>query len=47
MDETIEKLGEESVVMSNLDANSGYWQIPLEEKSQLLVTVITPIGPLE
>ena len=44
IDETIVKLGEECVIMSKLDANSGYWQIPLEEKSQLLATFITPIG---
>ena len=25
-----------------LDANSGFWQIPLSQKSQLLTTFITP-----
>ena len=29
---------------STLDASSGYWQIPLEEESQLLTTFITPWG---
>ena len=31
-------------VFSKLDANSGYWQIPLEEESQLLTTFNTPQG---
>ena len=30
--------------MSKLDANSGYYQIPLSEKSRLLTTFITPFG---
>ena len=30
--------------MSKVDANSGYWQIPLDEQSQELTTFITPIG---
>ena len=29
---------------SKLDANSGFHQIPLDEKSQLLTTFITPLG---
>ena len=30
--------------MTKLDANSGYWQMPLDEPSQLLCTFITPCG---
>lgn len=40
VDETIAKLGDECVVMSN----SRYWQVPLNEESQLYTTFITPIG---
>ena len=29
---------------SKLDANSGFWQIPLAKKSQLLTTFVTPFG---
>ena len=31
-------------VMSKLDANSGFWQIPLDDESKLLTTFITPFG---
>ena len=31
-------------VFSKLDANSGYWQVILEEESQLLTTFLTPWG---
>jgi len=31
-------------VMSKLDANSGFWQIPLDDDSKLLTTFITPFG---
>ena len=31
-------------VFSTLDANSGFWQIPLDEESALLTTFITPFG---
>ena len=34
----------EAAVFSKLDANSGFWQIPLDEESHLLTTFITPYG---
>ena len=34
----------ESKVFSTLDAASGFWQIPIDEGSQLLTTFITPFG---
>ena len=43
-DQTIVHLGEECQVMTKLDANSGYWQMKLDEDSQLLTTFITPLG---
>ncbi|KAL7846655.1 hypothetical protein SRHO_G00216350 [Serrasalmus rhombeus] len=33
-----------STVFSSLDAESGFWQIPLEENSARLTTFITPLG---
>ena len=44
VEETLGKLGDECVFMSKVDANSGYWQVPLNEESQELTTFITPIG---
>ena len=44
VDETMGKLGDDCVFMSKLDANSGYWQVPLDEESQELTTFITPVG---
>ena len=33
-----------TVMFSKLDANSGFWQIPLAKESRLLTTFITPYG---
>ena len=33
-----------ATVFTHLDANSGFWQIPLSTDSQLLMTFITPFG---
>ena len=43
VDETLAQLAG-AVVFSKLDANSGFWQIPLAKKSRLLTTFITPFG---
>ena len=44
VEETIAKLGDECNYMSKLDCNSGYWQLPLDDESQLLTTSITLFG---
>ena len=33
-----------ATMFSKLDANSGFWQIPLSTESRLLATFITPYG---
>ena len=33
-----------ATMFSKLDANSGFWQIPLAKESRLLTTFITPYG---
>ena len=33
-----------SAIYTKLDANSGFWQIPLDEESGLLTTFVTPFG---
>ena len=43
VDDTLAKLGECNI-MTKLDVNSGYWQMPLDEESQLKATFITPFG---
>ena len=43
VDETLAQLAG-AKVFSKLDANSGFLQIPLEEKSKLLTTFVTPFG---
>ena len=41
VDESLAKLGQASM-FSKLDANSGFWQLPLDDESKLLTTFITP-----
>ena len=43
VDDTLAQLSS-AKVFSKLDANSGFWQIPLAKKSRLLTTFITPYG---
>lgn len=43
VDETLAQLAG-ARVFSKLDANSGFWQIPLAEESRLLTTFVTPYG---
>ena len=43
VDETLARLTG-AKVFSKLDANSGFWQIPLSKSSRLLTTFITPTG---
>ena len=43
VDETLAQLTG-ATVMSKLDANSGFWQIPLSKDSRELTTFITPFG---
>ena len=43
VDETLAQLSG-ATVFSKLDANSGFWQIPLAEESRPLTTFITPFG---
>ena len=41
VDESTVKLGS-SNIFTKLDANSGFWQLPLDDESRLLTTFITP-----
>ena len=43
LEDVLHKLAR-SKVFTTLDASSGFWQIPLDEQSQLLTTFITPFG---
>ena len=43
VDDTLAQLSG-ATIFSKVDANSGFWQIPLAEESQLLTTFITPQG---
>ena len=43
VDDSLAKLGK-SRFFTKLDANSGFWQRPLDEKSKLLTTFVTPFG---
>ena len=45
VDESLAMLGE-SRIFTKLDANSGFWQIPLDDDSKLLIAFITPFGRL-
>jgi len=45
VDSSLAKLGEsKSRFFTKLDANSGFWQIPLDHQSRLYTTFITPFG---
>ena len=41
VDDSLAKLGT-GKCFTKLDANSGFWQIPLSEQSKLLKTFLTP-----
>ena len=43
VEETLAQLGN-AKVFSKLDANSGFWQVKLDQSSSLLTTFITPFG---
>ena len=43
MDDTVAQLHGAKVI-TKLDANSGFWQVPLAEESCLLTTFVTPFG---
>ena len=43
VNESLAKLGK-SRYFTKFDANSGFWQLPLDEESKLLTTFVTPFG---
>ena len=43
VDDSLAKLGK-STILSKLDANSGFWQLLLDDQSKLLMTFTTPFG---
>ena len=43
VDENLAKL-EDSKIFFKLDAKGGFWQIPLDDRSKLLTTFVTPFG---
>ncbi|XP_048582128.1 uncharacterized protein K02A2.6-like [Nematostella vectensis] len=43
VDENLPKLKDRQI-FSKLDANSGFWQIPLDDECKLLATFVTPYG---
>ena len=43
VDENLAKI-QNSKIFTKLDANSGFWQIPLDPSSRLLTTFVTPFG---
>ena len=43
VDDTLAQLAG-ATLFRKINANSGFWQIPLDEKSRLLTTFITPYG---
>ena len=43
VDDTLAQLAG-AKIFSTLDANSGFWQVPLEQSSRLLTTFLTPYG---
>ena len=44
VEKTLAKIGNNCHFMTKLDANSDYWQAPLEENSEELSAFITPFG---
>ena len=44
VDDTLAQLGNGCKYMAKLNANSGYWQLPMDAESQLKCTFTTPFG---